>query len=316
MERKRATLDSEEESAEESEPTPTHESAAEPINQDKRFLTIALPKLTLDEVWERELDDVLGSGQGSRIHFNNRRGTGGTMHYATVAYDQEGVAGKIANRSGEMSYGGKKMVLATCTDASDPTEVEILNLDLPKHELLRQLSLLGSIVAHRFAERQLKATLVYATRSGALKSLQFNGKAFKGQTVSVRLLPKHNEAVPPVVTTPPTPPPVRPAKRAVQRRKVPKQLIYQYLTDDIKDKVVSLRKNKEKVMSNLKIIKREIKAQDMLGSKQDAKKMAVLTEETERLTQKRAKIRKALIKLCKSSREKVKDAMQGKIRTE
>ena len=246
--------------------------------EERNFVAVLLPRLTIDDVWTRELEARVGCGTGSTVRFHNRRGTGGDMHYATVTYAADGVAAGVAKRSREEWFGGRTPVVACCKAPSEPTEVEVFNLDLPPTELLRQFETIGTVVAHRTAGRKLRAELVFAERADAVKALRYDKKDFKDKIVTVRIKPPREDETGGAADAANTADgaaatraaaavsageavPISKRRRVVEKMShaVTKKLLSATMSVEVKEKLLQYRKTKEKVMENLKLIERQLK---------------------------------------------------------
>ena len=242
-------------------------SNASPFDQDRaseddtgrRFLAVTLPSLSLDEVWTRHLEEMFGCGEQSEVVFNNRRGTGGNLHYATITYHDAEVAAQVAARPQTASFGGLVPTVALTSSPTAPTHVEVRNLVLPPAEILKQFQGIGPIMSHRLAQRQQKAEFIYADRGSAERAKSYDGKSFKGQTVSVTFPGDTAAAGQPE-------PRVLKRKRAEAdlegvgklSRHIPRKRLLKAATPpETMTKVVALRKKKEQVMEKIKIVKKE-----------------------------------------------------------
>eukprot|EP01060_Flectonema_neradi_P011195 TRINITY_DN18287_c0_g1_i1.p1 TRINITY_DN18287_c0_g1~~TRINITY_DN18287_c0_g1_i1.p1 ORF type:complete len:293 (+),score=69.97 TRINITY_DN18287_c0_g1_i1:59-880(+) len=258
---------------------------------EKRFVALAFPKISIDDVWTSVLDETMGSG--ADIRFHNRRGTGGDMHYATMTFNDPKDAKVVAEQLHPELYNHKKPVTALCSDHSDPTEVEVQNLALQEKEILRQFGSLGTIISSRIATRKMRSQLVFATHAQAKKCLQFDKKTFKGNVVEI-IVKRDSEAgaAGEASETKAT------KKRVLKRRRTRNRLKlrsaqFAALPEHIKDKVLNYRQIKEKVIQNLADVRRSLSKPE---SEHTPEGLAVIRGEEERLLLKQKKLRKALRK--------------------
>eukprot|EP00754_Rhynchopus_humris_P017020 Rhum_TRINITY_DN14542_c41_g1::Rhum_TRINITY_DN14542_c41_g1_i1::g.97667::m.97667 len=303
--------------------------------EERHFVAVSLPRLTIDDVWTRELEARVGCGSGSSVRFHNRRGTGGDMHFATVTYADDGVAAGVAKRSREEWFGGRTPVVACCKAPSEPTEVEVLNLDLPPVELLRQFETIGTVVAHRTAGRKLRAELVFAERADAVKALRYDKKDFKDKVVTVRIKPPREEeagsapaataaagdaadgaaaaAASQAAAAATAAVPIGKRRRVVEKMShaVTKKLLSATMSVEVKEKLLQFRKTKEKVMENLKLIERQLKEVEKKkadGESVDEVQLGILRSERERLLTKRKKITATLRKKTQPLKQELQNA--------
>ena len=253
---------------------------------ESKYMAISLPRLPIDDVWKSILEDSMGNG--SDIKFHNRRGTGGDMHYATMTFEDEDEARTIAEQVHPPMFNSKKPITALCSGHDDPTEVEIENLSLTQNEILRQFGNLGTIVSHRIATRKMRSQLIFATHSGAKKSLKFDQQEYKGNTVNITV--KKQDGQPGVPKT---------EKKRVLKRKGTRRRLqmrsaqFAALPEHAKDKVLNYRKIKENIILNLAETRKGLSKPE---SSHSPEKLAVLRGEEERLLLKQKKIKKALHK--------------------
>eukprot|EP01063_Lacrimia_lanifica_P041846 TRINITY_DN9843_c0_g3_i2.p1 TRINITY_DN9843_c0_g3~~TRINITY_DN9843_c0_g3_i2.p1 ORF type:complete len:346 (+),score=139.12 TRINITY_DN9843_c0_g3_i2:59-1039(+) len=297
--------------------------AAVPAAEERRYVAVALPRLTIDEVWQRALEEQMGSGK-EKVVFHNRRGTGGDMHYATVEYDDAATAHSVASRARPAGYGRHRtLVTALAASPAEPTEVEVYNLQLDAWSLAEQFGALGPIVAHRVAERKMKAELVYASRKAAEAACAYDGKFFDGRNVTVRIRERVEPPAAGASDAPAAPlhastpsatkrlPVIKADKRGALKKKLSKhaikRVVLEALPDELKEKVLKHRKTKEQVMANMKLINSELKQVEALdASKQDAQRLGVLRGEKDRLRTKSKKLCRVLKKLIRPVKTEIK----------
>eukprot|EP00755_Sulcionema_specki_P035089 Sspe_Gene.21407::Locus_8020_Transcript_1_1_Confidence_1.000_Length_1537::g.21407::m.21407 len=242
----------------------------------RRFVALTVPRVALEEAWRVLLEQQLEHcGNIVQIECFNRRCTSGNLHHASILFDTPKAA-RVALSTG-LEIGGRQLTAAL--SRGGPGTVHLENLDLPPDALLKQFSTIGPIVASRILSRQLKAALVFADRRHAKEATELSGKPFQGHTVNITLESKKRAAEGSV--------------KVIKRPKVgpDRKQLFLTMPDDVRRAVAKLRKNKETVMSNLKVVRTHLKKTD---KEADPEKHAVLVAEEERLVAKNKKLHKHL----------------------